>query len=300
MEHIILPSVSETKGKANTSVFKVSPLFPGYGHTVGNSLRRALLSSLPGAAVTNVRIEGGDHEFSTVAGVKEDIVEIILNLKSLRLEMHETEEPVTLMLQAKGPKNVTAKDFKANSKITIANPEMHIATLSGKANLNLEATIEYGRGYDPVEKRETKSRELGVIAIDSLFNPVQSVSIEVENTRVGKMTNYDELHLTITTDGTISPNEAFKAAAGILVDQFHLLATHDAVREVTTESESTEGTEAAPETELVTAGLSLKIARILAENGYGTLEALRGADADALKQVSGLGPKALTEIEKIR
>lgn len=299
MESISLPQVVSTSSGVNTAVFRISPLFPGYGHTIGNSLRRVLLSSLPGAAVTSVKIDGVNHEFSTVGGVSEDAVELILNLKNVRVQMHETLEPITMLLSAKGPGKVLAQDFKPNASITIANPELHIATLGAKSSLNLEVTIEYGRGYDPVEKRESKSLPLGTIAIDSLFTPVQAVSLEVENTRVGKMTNYDELRLSITTDGTISPDAALKEASAILVDQFALLAHFDE-RHTVGNAEVTDNQTDDVSTELVEAGIPPRVSRILADNGISTLASLKSATDTQLAAVSGLGPKALTEINKVR
>lgn len=299
MEQIILPSVTEKKIDTHTSRFTISPLFPGYGHTVGNGLRRVLLSSLPGAAVTSVKIDGADHEFTTVPGVKEDVVELLLNIKSLRVQMHDTNEPVTLLLRAKGPGTVTAKDFEANSKVNIANPDLYLATLSGKSTLSLEVTVEYGRGYDPVEKREVRSNTLGVISVDSLYTPVQGVSIEVENTRVGKMTNYDELSLTVATDGSISPAEALRASSAIMVDQFSLLASFGEVKAEEMQGKSEEDhTQSADE--LISAGLPVRVAKILQDNGVSNLNQLKAVSDDDLRSFSGLGPKAISEIEKIR
>lgn len=300
MESIILPQVIENNPSKNSATFRLSPLFPGYGHTIGNSLRRVLLSSLPGAAVTSVKIDGVNHEFSTVPGVKEDVVEIILNLKSLRILMHDTAEPVILKLNVKNKSVAVAKDFMANSKVTIANPEMIIATLSSKAELSLEVMVEYGRGYNPIEKRETKSLPLGTIAIDSLFSPVQAVSIDVENTRVGKMTNYDELNLVITTDGTISPKEAVKMAAAILVDQYNLIAHFDEQSVKSETLESIEPVKTNAPSELGSAGLPARIVKILSDNGISTMDDLFNLSDEQLKNVSGLGPKAMGEIMKIR
>lgn len=301
MEQINLPNMTEDVSGENTSLFRISPLFPGYGHTVGNSLRRILLSSLPGASVTAVKIDGADHEFTAIPGVKEDVVEIILNLKNLRVTMHDTIEPVTLLLSSKGAGTMSGKDFKANSKVSIANPDLHIATLSSKANFNMEVTIEYGRGYDPVEKRESKALPLGTIAIDSLFTPVRSVTIEVENTRVGKMTNYDELQLTVTTDGTISPADAIKAAAAILVDQFNFIAHFgEAIAAQAIETNTAVEELVGQTSELEEAGIPARVAAILATHGIDSVQALKSASDEELKTISGLGPKALTEIAKVR
>lgn len=301
MEQIILPNVTEKQINQNASVFTVSPLFPGYGHAVGNSLRRTLLSSLPGAAVTKFRVEGLDHEFSTVSGVKEDAVEIMLNLKQLSVTMHETNEPVILQMSVKGPAEVTAANFAANSKISIANPDLHIATLGPKSNFNLEATVEFGRGYDSVEKRENKSKIVGEISIDSLFTPVKAVSIEVENTRVGKMTNYDKLDLTVTTDGTLSPSQAFKAASSILVDQFNLLANYDTISTpVENDGIAADQTSENTTSDIASTGLAAKTVKLLIENGITTIPELKGADMETLNQIAGLSQKALSDITKIR
>ncbi len=225
------------------------------------------------------------------------MVEFILNLKMLRVKMHDTAEPVVLNLQAKGPGIVTAKDFKANAKVEITNPELHLATLGAKATLSAEVTVEYGRGFDPIEKRENRSKDLGTIVVDSLFTPVYAVSLEVENTRVGKMTNYDQLHLAITTDGSITPSEALKAASAILVDQFQLLSTfdHPSTSEVVKEE-----LPQLDQSELASTGLSPRIITILSQNNITTIDAVKNISDEDLHNVSGLGPKALSEISKIK
>lgn len=222
----ILPATNlvqiKTMEKVNHSgIFVAEPLSPGYGLTLGNSLRRVLLSSLEGAAITSVKIEGATHEFTTVPGVKEDIVEIILNLKTLRFKMFNNE-PVTLKLQSKGAKEVKAEDFDANADCEIINQDAFIATLDKTGKLNMEITVEKGRGYLPVEQRGEEKMPLGTIAIDSIFTPVKKVHYEVENTRVGGMTNYDKLTIEVTTDGSIEPEIALSQAAGILTEHFSL------------------------------------------------------------------------------
>jgi len=298
MEQIILPNVTESVINERCSKFTVSPLFPGYGHTLGNSIRRVLLSSLPGAAVTSFRVDGLDHEFSTVPGVKEDAVEIMLNLKTLSVTMHETDEPVLLQLSVKGPLDVTAAHFAANSKVSIANPDLHIATLAAKSTLNLEVKVEYGRGYDAVEKRENKYKTLGEIAIDSLFSPVTGVSLEVENTRVGKMTNYDKLELTITTNGTVVPSAAFKAASLIMVDQFNLLANYDQI----VAENVVESTEVPTESsvDLLSLGLSTKAIKTLGSNGITELAQLNALTEEQLLAIDGLTKKTVSDILKTR
>jgi len=225
MENIALPKKVDFRDSqdANEGVVVVEPLYPGYGMTLGNSLRRVLLSSLPGAAVVGVKIKGASHEFMTLPGIQEDVLELILNIKQLRLKIHGDEE-VRLELKAKGKKVVTAKDITKNSQVEIKNPDLVIANLSDdKASLEAEIIARPGRGYRMSEGAKRENTELGFIEIDSIFSPVLSVSLEVENTRVGKMTNWDKLLIHVKTDGTLSPMEAFNQAAQILVDQFSAL-----------------------------------------------------------------------------
>ncbi len=225
MENILLPSSIrfEPGSRPNEGVMIVEPCFHGYGTTLGNALRRVLLSSLSGAAVTAVKIKGVTHEFQALDNVKEDILEIILNLKSLRLKVF-SDEPVKLNLKAKGEKAVTGKDFEPNADVEIVNPQLKIATLTDpKAVLEMEITVGRGRGYLPTEERVKETHELGTIAIDALFSPVRNVGYRVENTRVGEITNYDKLIMTIETDGTIAPEEAVRESAKTLIDYFSLL-----------------------------------------------------------------------------
>ncbi len=226
ISEIYLPEIKTQNLKDNTAVFIIEPLYPGYGITLGSALRRVLLSSLPGAAVTEVKVKGATHEFTTLPGVKEDLVNIILNLKSLRLKLF-SDKPARLILKAKGKREVTASDIKKSADVEIVNPNLYIATLSDKsAELEMEMKVEKGRGYWPVEAREDRRLEVGTIAVDALYTPVVKVSHKIERTRVGKITNLDKLILEITTDGTITPQEALEQAAQILVDQFSLfLAT---------------------------------------------------------------------------
>mgnify|MGYP001806364837 CR=1 FL=1 len=228
MENIALPKkVDFLAGKNdNEGVIVVEPLYPGYGMTLGNSLRRVLLSSLPGAAVIGVKIKGASHEFMTLPGIQEDILEIMLNIKQLRLKIHGDEE-VRLELKIKGKQSVTAADITKNSQVEIKNPELVLATLTeDKASLEVEIVARSGRGYRLSEGAKRENNELGYIEIDSIFSPVLAVSLDVENTRVGKMTNWDKLLIDLKTDGTLSPLEAFNQAAQILVDQFSALLPH--------------------------------------------------------------------------
>lgn len=223
----ILPDTSllqiKTMEKMNESgTFMIEPLSPGYGVTIANALRRVLLSSLEGAAITSVKIEGVTHEFTTIPGVKEDVVEVILNLKTLRFRLHQ-DEPVVLKLNVKGPKNITAADFEANANCEIVNKETFIATLGKAGKLSMEVMVAKGRGYVPVERHAEEKMPLGTIAVDSIFTPVKKVHYEVENTRVGGITNFDKIVLEVATDGSIDPEEALNKAAGILVEHFGLI-----------------------------------------------------------------------------
>ena len=225
MSNIALPKKIEFKAgaKPGQKFAVIEPLFPGYGTTLGNALRRVLLSSIPGTAVIGVKIEGADHEFMAIPNIKEDVLEIILNLKQLNLKIH-TDEIVKLELEAHGEKEVKAKDIKANSDVEIANKDLtiaHITDMAGK--LNMEIYASRGMGYETIENRENRKKEIGYIEIDSIFSPVKGIGIAVENTRVGKMTNWDKLTLDIETDGTITPEEVFDKAVAILLAQFNSL-----------------------------------------------------------------------------
>lgn len=216
----MLPSkISFLRGeRAHEGVLVVEPCAQGYGTTLGNALRRVLLSSLPGAAVTAVKIKGADHEFATMPNIKEDALEIILNLKLLRLKLF-SEEPVKLTLSVKGDKQVTAADFKKDALVEIVNPELPIATItSSSGSFEMDVWVAPGRGYKSIDERGKEKLELGMIAIDALYNPVINVSYKVEATRVGEKTDFDKLILRVETDGTIDPIEAVNQAVQILTD----------------------------------------------------------------------------------
>lgn len=223
MENILLPSkmaFSEGEGE-NEVILTIEPLHHGYGTTVGNALRRVLLSSLEGAAVTAVKFKGASHEFATVEGVKEDALEIILNLKRLRLKSH-SQEPVILKVDVSGkPGDVTGADISPNADVEIINKDMLIATRTSEGPLSMEITVERGRGFLPTEERDSTGRDIGVIAVDAIFSPVVNVGISVENTRVGEITNYDKLIMTIKTDGTITAQDAVAQAVKMLLNHFN-------------------------------------------------------------------------------
>jgi DNA-directed RNA polymerase subunit alpha len=243
MESLPLPNavtiVADTDD-ANKATITVEPCYPGYGTTLGNALRRVLLSSLPGAAATRVRIKGVDHEFSTVPGVKEDVVDILLNLKQLRIRIHEGEN-ATLTLKATGEGAVKAKDIELPSNAEIMNPDFVLATLTEKdATLEMEIAAQTGRGYVPVEAQEREKTDLGSIALDAIYTPVKNVNFDSENVRVGQMTNFDKLRLTISTDGNITPAEAFRQATEIMLNHFTLL--HEADLTIAKARKSKKGT----------------------------------------------------------
>lgn len=228
MLDIALPRIKNTKTQGNYASYDIEPLEAGYGMTLGNSLRRVLLSSLPGAAVTSIRIEGVQHEFQDIPNVKEDVTDIVLNIKQLRLRCF-SDHPVSMRLEVSGEREVTAADIVAiaPSAVEIVNPELHIATLDHEnARLDMELVVETGRGYVPADSKE--DQPIGVIPVDAIYSPVQKVNYTVEHTRVGQMTNFDKIVLEITTDGTITPDEALRQSADILVRHFTLLANYRA------------------------------------------------------------------------
>jgi len=296
------------KEEDNKSELVIEPLYPGYGVTIGNALRRVLLSSLPGAAVTAVKIKGVDHEFSTIPNVTEDVVDVLLNLKQLRLRLH-SEEPVRLELKAKGQKEVRAKDIKPNPLVEIVNPDLRIATLDNKtAELSMELIVEQGRGYVPVEIRESEKMEIGMMAIDAIFTPVRTVNFEVENVRVGQITNYDKLTITMETDGTITGREAVDQASQILVDHFHLFLTKQVEEVAENKEEAASKPEAEPMpaeaekqavgSDLESLGLPNRAHNALVRNNITTVEQLRGMTREDFLALDGLGEKSINDILK--
>lgn len=305
--NIPLPNkVYFAKEEGAKSIVVIEPLYPGYGVTVGNALRRVLLSSLPGAAITAVKFKGVDHEFSSIPNVTEDVVDIILNLKQLRLKV-SVDEPVRLELKVKGQKEVRARHIKADSRVEIVNPDLVIATLDSKtAEMSMELIVERGLGYVPVEMRESEKLEVGMIAVDAIFTPIRTINFEVQNVRVGQITNFDKLTLTMETDDTITGREAMDIASQILVDHFALLKTSEVgekpVLEEPTSHESVEEAEVAPATEpaddLGSLGLSNRAYNALLHNNIKSVDQLKGMDREALSGLEGLGEKSINEILK--
>ncbi|HEX8074011.1 MAG TPA: DNA-directed RNA polymerase subunit alpha [Thermoleophilaceae bacterium] len=227
-----IPQISAEKVEDNRGTFTIEPLDRGFGYTFGNSLRRVLLSSLAGAAVTSVRIEGVAHEFSTIAGVKEDVTDIVLNLKESVCRMHSEASEIEVPLVATGPGEVTAGDIDLPSGVELLNPDAHLATCEKKTKLEMYLTIGRGRGYSPAEENKTPDQPIGVIPIDSIFSPVKRVAYQVESARVGQRTDYDKLTLDIETDGSVAPQAALREAAEILIKSLAIFTDADRLEEL--------------------------------------------------------------------
>jgi DNA-directed RNA polymerase subunit alpha len=279
--------------------FVVEPLERGYGTTLGNSLRRILLSSLPGAAATSVKIEGVLHEFSTVPGVVEDTTEIILNLKRLSLKIHSDEEK-TLTIDAEGPGVVTAGDIRVDSDVDVLNPDLHIATLAEGAKLFMEITANRGRGYVPADRNKKEDMEIGVIPIDSIYTPIERVNYTVENTRVGQVTNYDKLTLEVWTDGSIRPDEAVSLGAKILTEHLMLfVGLTDKVQdtEIMKEKED-DKKEKVLEMTIEELELSVRSYNCLKRAGINTVQELCSKTEEEMMKVRNLGRKSLEEVQE--
>src|SRR6516165_6550943 len=227
-----IPRITSESAEQNRGTFTIEPLDRGFGYTFGNSLRRVLLSSLSGAAVTSVRIEGVAHEFSTIHGVKEDVTDIVLNLKGIVCRMHSDASEVEAPLVVSGPGEITATDIDLPAGVEILNPEVHIATLEKKARLELYLTIGRGRGYRPAEDNKSPDQPIGVIPIDSIFSPVRRVAYAVEQARVGQRTDFDKLTLDIETDGSVDPQAALREAAELLISQLAIFTDEDRIEEL--------------------------------------------------------------------
>lgn len=295
---------------ANSASFVIEPLHSGYGMTLGNSLRRVLLSSISGAAVTAFKIEGTTHEFTDVPGVKEDVVDIMLNLKGIRFRVYG-EESQTLRIVKSGKGNVTAKDIQTNADVEVVNPDHHIATIDdAKGKLTADLTIEVGRGYRTIEEG-TARKQSDMIALDAIFSPVLRVRYKVENTRVGQATDLDRLLLTVDTDGSITPQDAFEEASAILVNQYTALAgkTRVATAETTTSS-SSEGGESefgsemlgdegtALNTSIEDLNLTARTTNALINNDIHTIRDLFALNDAELRDLKGFGSKALDEVKE--
>ena len=288
----------KTETDDNYGKFTVEPLERGYGTTLGNSLRRILLSSLPGAAVTSVKIEGILHEFSTVPGVKEDVTEIILNLNKLALRL-DGDSPKRAMINATGPKEVTAADIIADPDVEIFNPDLHIATLDEGASLVMEINLATGRGYRPADQNKNDNTAIGVIPVDSIFTPVRKVNFTIENTRVGQITDYDRLILEIWTDGSISPKESVSIGAKIMEEHLKLfIDLTDSMESVEIMVEKEEDQkEKALEMTIEELELSVRSFNCLKRANINTVEELTHKSEDDMMKVRNLGKKSLDEVK---
>ncbi len=309
--NIILPSKPRVVSEDNLKgTYEIDGLYPGYGHTLGNSLRRIILSSLPGAAVTSLKIDGVPHEFSTIAGVKEDVILIILNIKKLRFKLL-TDEPQTIILSARGPKKVTGADMKLPGQVELANPDVHIAELTEKsAILNVEVTVERGLGYIPKEVLQKDKVDVGVIAIDAAFTPIQRVNYEVEAMRVGTRTDFNRLRILIETDGTLKPREALEKSIEIMINQLKSIVGFRENDELTQNPEDLKKIEAEitmPETgealdpnkiKIEDLNLSTRTANALNEAGVRTVGGLSRKTTKDILGIPGLGEKGLAEIRR--
>lgn len=308
---IILPSKPRVVLEEGTKgVYEIDNLYPGYGHTLGNSLRRIILSSLPGAAVTSLKIDGVAHEFSVIDGIKEDVVEILLNIKKIRFKV-ATDEAQTVSLSVKGPKTVTAGDISVSGQVEVLNPDQYIAELADKnASLSIEMVIEKGLGFVPKDVHQKAKMDVGAIALDAIFTPIRRVSYEVENMRVGDNTNHNRLRIAVETDGTLSPRDAVEKAVEIMIMQLSAIVDFKGLpqEEARTEASSADAPSGDKErdedvadilkTKIDTIDLSTRTQNALAGANIRTLGGLARKKRDDLLEIDGLGEKGIQEIEK--
>ncbi|OGI62972.1 DNA-directed RNA polymerase subunit alpha [Candidatus Nomurabacteria bacterium RIFCSPHIGHO2_01_FULL_40_12] len=312
---MILPSKPRVVlEEGNKGVFEIDGLYPGYGHTLGNSLRRIILSSLPGASITSIKIDGVSHEFQTIGGIKEDVIVMILNLKRARFKML-SDEAQTVTLAIKGPKEVTAGDIKTGGQVEILNPELHIAEVTGKINLNIEMKIEKGLGFISKEVFQKNKVEVGTIAVDAIFTPIRRVSYEVENMRVGDRTNHNRLRIAIETDGTLSPRLALAQSIEIMITQLKAIIDFKEI-----EIPAIEGASIMPKnkdknedeeekksdlfsdvlkTRTDSLDLSTRTLNALTSANIRTLGGLARKKREDLLEVEGIGEKGISEIKKV-
>lgn len=310
--HIALPSkprvVSESE---NNGSYEIDGLYPGYGYTLGNSLRRIVLSSLPGAAVTHVKIPGVSHEFSTIEGVKEDVITILLNIRRIRLKIL-TDEPQNITLSIKGPRSITAADLKTPGQVEILNPEQHIVEVTGKVTLELELRAERGLGYVSKETHQKDRVDIGTIALDAIFSPIRRVNYEVENMRVGDRTDFNRLRIFIETDGTISPREALESSIETMIHQLKSIIgfKEEESSEMAAPARSESGKGGAREekgqaldaevlkTRITELGMPQRVEAALDDASIRTVGGLVRKREDDLLGIEGLGQKGLQDIKR--
>lgn len=311
--NIILPSKLSIVSEVGTKgVYEIDGLYPGYGHTLGNSLRRIILSSLTGAAITSIKIDGVDHEFSVIDGVKEDVITILLHLKQIRFRLN-TDEPQTIKLEVKGPKKITADDIKVTGQVEVLNSNLYIAEVTGKNSLSIEMTVEKGLGFIPKEMHQKSKNEVGVISLDAIFTPIRRVAYEVENMRVGDKTNHNRLRMTIETDGTLSPREALEKSITIMVEQLQAIVgftiSHKNVnkekdedsKDIKENEEKGDNNEFTDilKTRIDTLDLSTRTLNALAGANIRTIGGVARKKKEDLLEIEGIGDKGIQEIKKV-
>jgi DNA-directed RNA polymerase subunit alpha len=301
---ITLPSKPRVVSEAEfEGVYEIDGLYPGYGHTLGNSLRRIILSSLPGAAVTSAKIEGVDHEFSTIAGIREDVVTMLLNLKKLRFEIL-TDTAQTITLSAKGPKKVTGADLEIPGQVRLLNPNSYICEITDKSELNAEFRIERGLGYVAREALKKDRVDIGEISVDAIFSPIRRVNYEVENMRVGDRTDFNRLRISIETDGTLSARKALESAIEIMITQLKAVVGFreeeivSATAEQNTPSAPIVDSTEAMKTRIEDLELSSRTISALEKANIRTVGGLARKKEQDLVEIEGLGPKAIQEIKR--
>jgi DNA-directed RNA polymerase subunit alpha len=304
---IVLPSKPKVVSESGfTGVYEIDGFYPGYGHTLGNSLRRMILSSLPGAAITSVKIAGVSHEFSTISGVQEDVITLLLNLKKVRIQML-TDEPQTLTLKVKGAQEIKAGDMKAPGQVSILNPELVIAHITDKnTELSMEITVEKGLGFVSKESLQKNRVDIGTITVDAVFTPIRKVSYEVENMRVGDRTDFNRLRINIETDGTITPREALEKAIEIMINQLKAIVGFKEEEIIVNDSHSTEAPAENKEldqeflkTRIETVDLSQRTINALTAANIRTLGGLVRKKKKDILEIEGLGAKGIGEIKKV-
>ncbi len=295
---ISLPSKPKvTQKKENTAVFEIEGLYPGFGVTIGSSLRRVLFSSLEGAAVTQIKIEGVQHEFSTLPGVLEDVITIILNIKQLRFKVHG-DEPQKAFLKVTGDKEVKGSDIELPTQVELASKDIHIATLTDKkASLNIKFQIEKGLGYVTAEQDKREKLEVGQISIDAIFTPIKGVNFRVENMRMGKRTDFNRLFLEIETDGTITPEKAFHEASEILVKHFSSFLETE--KEEVLKKEEKIKEDDPTKMKIEDLGINPRVLNVLIKNNIKTVGGLLRKNEESLVSLEGMGSKGVEDIKKI-
>jgi len=283
---------------ATSATFNIEPLHAGYGNTLGNSLRRVLLSSIEGAAIVAFRVDGASHEFSTITGVKEDIIDIMLNVKNIRLKVYG-DKPVEVRLEKKGAGVVTAGDIKTTADVEVINPDQIICTIDDpKKSVSIDFVVESGRGYQTIEDSSTKRLHSDMIAVDAIFSPVLRVRYKVDSTRVGQETNLDKLSLTVETDGSLTPRQAFEEAAAILVNQYTALAGSTVVSSAPALGQDIDNETNELNTPIEELNLTARTANALINNEIRTVHDLVTLSEQDLRELKGFGSKALDEVKE--